>query len=114
MKKNILKAINWFTSALDNHSSGSSMRKWGALIAILVAAKITIIFTNITVLSTIVSIWLIFSLLCLAIITGSQLVMLKNGITTTTTTKETENKTETETIKVEEPTNKTQNENSTN
>lgn len=88
--KNIIetlkKIILWLVSPFDNHSKGSSGRKWLAFIAVGIAAKLSFIYTNSVILSTIVTIWLIYSSLCLALITGAQLVLLKNGNTTTTDT----------------------------
>jgi len=77
--ENLKKIILWFTSPLDNHSKGSSARKWSALIAIIISIRLSLSYTTETTLATILSIWLIFALMCLAIVTGAQLVMLKNG-----------------------------------
>lgn len=81
--KNIIetlkKIILWLVSPFDNHSKGSSGRKWLAFIAVGIAAKLSFIYTNSVILSTIITIWLIYSSLCLALITGAQLVLLKNG-----------------------------------
>lgn len=79
MKETFKKIVSWVISPLDNKPDGMSMRKVGSLISILTATKLSLKYTDTKVLSTVISIWLIFALLCLAIITGSQLVMLKNG-----------------------------------
>lgn len=90
----IKKIILWFISPLDNHSTGASMRKFGAAFAIWVASKLSFLYTNESNLSIITSIWLIFAALCLALITGAQLIELKNG----TSKKEEEVKEEVENI----------------
>lgn len=76
----IKKTILWLVSPFDNHSTGMSMRKVGAAFAISVAAKLSFLHTNSSTLSTIISIWLIYSALCLTLITGAQIIELKNGI----------------------------------
>jgi hypothetical protein len=75
----IKKIILWLISPFDNHSTGGSMRKWMSFLAVGIAAKLSFIFTNSSTLSIIVSIWLIYSALCLALITGAQIIELKNG-----------------------------------
>lgn len=80
MKDIIKKIILWLISPFDNHSTGMSMRKVGAAFAIGVAAKLSVLYTTSAVLSTIISIWLIYSALCLALITVAQLLELKNSV----------------------------------
>jgi quinol-cytochrome oxidoreductase complex cytochrome b subunit len=75
----IKKIILWFVSPFDNHSTGMSMRKVGAAFAIGVAAKLSFLYTTSAILSTVISIWLIYSALCLTLITGAQLLELRNG-----------------------------------
>lgn len=75
----IKKIIIWFASSLENVSNGSSAKKWSSLAAVLISLKLSLLYTNTSVLSVVLTIWLTFALMCLAIVTGAQLIALKNG-----------------------------------
>jgi uncharacterized membrane protein len=68
-----------FLSSFDNHSQGMSGRKLSAFAAVIIGVWISNKFTNADNLQYILAIWLIYSLLCLGIITFQQVIELKNG-----------------------------------
>lgn len=77
----MLKYIgNIFLSLLqsfDNKPSGFSARKLSAFVSVMICWYITMRFTSTEVLVEVVSVWLIFALLCLGIITIEQIIRLK-------------------------------------
>jgi len=92
------KQVTWWLSILDNYSIGASGRKVGSFLAIVTAIILSFIYTNPAIVATIVAIWLVYSLVLFGIISGQQLVELKNGSTTIQET------VKTETITTQEPT----------
>ncbi len=93
--------ITKLTSSLDNHSLGYSGRKLSALAGVLTGIYVTIKLIPMSDQLHALYAWLLFSLLCLGIITIQNVIELKNGqstntkeTTTTETTKEVKDKTE--------------------
>lgn len=76
---NNFKTTSWWLSMFDNHSIGVSARKFSAFIAIYLSVYLSVKYTSTEILSTILTIWLLFALLCLAIISFQQIIELKNG-----------------------------------
>lgn len=82
MIKKIIEKIIW---SFDNTSSGFSSRKLSAFFANMIAAAVTVyncIYNNGTIpdaVMYIVGIWLVYSLLCLGIITAEQVLRFKEG-----------------------------------
>jgi len=84
--------ITKLTSSLDNHSLGYSGRKLSALAGVLTGIYITVRLLPVEEQIHALYVWLLFSLLCLGIITIQNVIELKNGSNKTvkeTTTTET-------------------------
>lgn len=79
--------------SLMTSAGGFSGRKISAFVAIGIAMIITLRNTNTESLTTILSIWLIFALLCLGLVTFEQLIKLKNGSSSITEFSTTESST---------------------
>lgn len=79
---------NWINS-FNNDKGGFSARKEAAFGAFVVATIITYKFTNSENLESVLTLWLLYSLLCLGIITLQQIADVKSGkkpVTTETPT----------------------------
>ena len=77
--------ITKLTASLDNHSLGYSGRKLSALAGVLTGIYITIKLLPVDAQLHALYVWLLFSLLCLGIITIQNVIELKNGKNTSTT-----------------------------
>lgn len=78
------KFINNLVDALHNKPEGFSARKLASFTGVMVGVFITTKFTDGSNLESVLTVWLIFSLLCLGIVTLQQIIDLKTGTTTTT------------------------------
>ena len=92
------KFINDILASFKANKEGYAARKLSAFVAVVTAIVLSFEYTDVTVVTTIVSIWLIFALLLLGIVTFQEVLQLKNGTlssssteTTTTTTQQEEN-----------------------
>lgn len=84
--KPIRKFIEAIFLSFTNEKGGLSARKCSAFAGVFMAAYLSKEHSNEINVGMLVIYWLLFALLCMAIITGEQLVKLKNGDTKTTTT----------------------------
>jgi hypothetical protein len=66
-------------ASFDNSTDGFSARKLSAFIGIVVAIITTMKFVDQKVVINAIEVWLIFSLLCLGIITAQQIVEFRKG-----------------------------------
>ena len=86
---------NWINS-FNNDKGGFSARKEAAFGSFVVATYVTYKYTTASNLDGVITLWLLYSLLCLGIITMQQVAELKSGktsereSTTTTTSKSSE------------------------
>jgi hypothetical protein len=80
-------------NSLNTDKPGFSARKLSALAGILVSIYITIRYTTPENLDSVLITWLLFILLCLGLVTFSQLAQFKSGQTVTTTESSSESKT---------------------
>jgi len=92
------KFINDILASFKANKEGYAARKLSAFVAVVTAIVLSFEYTDVTVVTSIVSIWLIFALLLLGIVTFQEVLQLKNGTsssssteTTTTTTQQEEN-----------------------
>jgi hypothetical protein len=95
--KTLIKKL-W--SSFDNSPGGFSARKLSAFVAVVVvSAKISYQFTTAENLVEVLIVWLTFAAVCLGLVTGEQLIKLRNGKDVTVT----ESASSTTTIKTETP-----------
>ena len=71
--------ITHWVDSFNNEKKGFSARKEAAFGSFIIAAYVTYKFTTADNLESVVTIWLIYSLLCLGIITLQQVAELKSG-----------------------------------
>lgn len=88
------KVFNDIWNSFNTESTGASARKLSAFVAVVpVAAVITYQHANDQNTVELVMVWLSFALLCLGLVTMSQLVELRTGVTTKKEIKITETET---------------------
>lgn len=82
-----LRAFKWFTPFKDfynsfkNDQNGFGSRKLSAFYAIVcVSGVITLKYTTPDNLRDVVSIWLLFALLCMGLVTIQQIIQVINGV----------------------------------
>ncbi|HTJ52637.1 MAG TPA: hypothetical protein VL443_24445 [Cyclobacteriaceae bacterium] len=80
-----MKFVDNLVNALHNKPEGFSARKLASFTGVCVSVFITIKYTDDKVLVSVLTVWLLFALLCLGIITFQQIMDFKSGRTTTTT-----------------------------
>lgn len=80
------KLINDVLASFKANKEGYAARKLSAFVAVLTAMVLSYEYTDVTVVTTIVSIWLIFALLLLGIVTFQEILQLKNGTTSSSST----------------------------
>jgi hypothetical protein len=77
--------MNIFHNLLDsfhNSPGGFSARKLSAFAGVAVCVYVTVHFCNDKILPEVLMVWLLFSLLCMGIITFQQVMDFKSGRTT--------------------------------
>jgi hypothetical protein len=78
-KQQGIPLITRLINSFDNDSPGFSARKLSAFTGVVVAIIATFEFVDNTTITTVLGIWLIFSLMCLGIITADQLLRYLKG-----------------------------------
>lgn len=73
------KFFDYLLGSFVNDEKGFSGRKLSAFAGVIISIVITYQYTHEENLSTILLIWLLFSLLCLSIVTMEQVIRLKEG-----------------------------------
>jgi hypothetical protein len=76
------KFINDVLASFKANKEGYAARKLSAFIAVLTAMVLSYEYADVTVIIGLVSIWLIFALLLLGIVTFQEIIQLKNGTST--------------------------------
>lgn len=94
-----MKFVDKLADSLHNQPGGFSFRKLASMVGVVTSVIITFRFCDEKVLVQVVCVWLLFSLLCVGIITFQDIIKFKTG-TVTTTTSESEKVKVTEEIKV--------------
>lgn len=82
-----MKFIDDIYNSFHNKPEGFSARKLSAFAGVVVAIIATFRFCDEKVLINVITVWLIFALLCLGIITLQQVIDFKAGKSSTTTIK---------------------------
>ena len=85
-----MKFVNDLYNSFHNKPDGFSARKLSAFAGVMVAIIATFKFCDEKVLIDVITVWLIFSLLCLGIITLQQVIDFKTGKNSSITTTKTE------------------------
>lgn len=86
------KLVNDILASFKANKEGYAARKLSAFVAVLTGMILSYEYADVTVIVPLVSIWLIFALILLGIVTFQEIIQLKNGdsslssSTTTTTT----------------------------
>lgn len=76
------KFINDILASFKANKEGYAARKLSAFVAVLTAMVLSYEYADVTVIIGLVSIWLIFALLLLGIVTFQEIIQLKNGTST--------------------------------
>lgn len=74
-----MKIINDLYNSFFNNEKGFSSRKLTAFVGVLMAIYSTCRFVDSKVVVEAIVVWLLFSLMCLGIITFEQIIKFKNG-----------------------------------
>lgn len=76
----LYKKITWVLNSFSIKDNGASRRALSAFFGIvLMAGWVTVRFTSTANAPTVITIWLVFSSLCLGMITAEQIIKFKNG-----------------------------------
>lgn len=76
----IIKIVEDILKSLKTTSGGYSGRKLSAFASVCVSAFLSYLYTDKTILTTVLLIWLSFAALCLGIVTIEKIIQLKNGV----------------------------------
>lgn len=82
-----MKLVEDIYNSFHNKPDGFSARKLSAFAGVTVAVIVTMRFCNDKILTDVITVWLVFSLLCLGIITLQQVIDFRGGKSTTTVEK---------------------------
>lgn len=73
------KIIQYTFDSFHNDRGGFSARKLSAFAAVMICVYVTLRFTTTENLTVLVTVWLVFALLCLGIVTAEQIIRFRNG-----------------------------------
>ncbi len=77
-----VKFIGDLFHSFYTNDKGVSARKISACVAVLVCLRVTISNTTNENLESVLQVWLLYSLLCLGLVTFGQILQVKSGVST--------------------------------
>lgn len=85
----MIRFINNLIDSFNNKPGGFSARKLSAFAGVMTSIAVTVLHSDSGNVTTLLLIWLSFSLLCMGLVTVAQLSQLRTGQTVTTENSET-------------------------